>query len=93
MVRRVPISVGESETAIVLPSPPPPVGVSGDTNPTMVKLPVPDAIAPASVPVATVQSESNSTTWQIVFIPMLMSIAIFVLLWSVINGWFERLIF
>jgi len=32
-------------------------------------------------------------TWQILLIPLAFSIAIFVLLWTVVNGWFERLIF
>ncbi len=32
-------------------------------------------------------------TWQILLIPLAFSIAIFILLWTVVNGWFERLIF
>ncbi len=32
-------------------------------------------------------------TWSIIFIPMGISVVIFLLLWSVVNGWFERLIF
>lgn len=32
-------------------------------------------------------------TWQILLIPLAFSIAIFVLLWTVVIGWFERLIF
>ena len=32
-------------------------------------------------------------TWQILLIPLAFSVAIFVLLWTVVNGWFERLIF
>lgn len=32
-------------------------------------------------------------TWPIILIPMAVSVAIFLLLWSVVNGWFERLIF
>ena len=42
---------------------------------------------------ATVQAAPANRTWQIIFIPMVASLGIFVLLWSVINGWFERLIF
>ncbi len=96
MVRRVPIIAtgpADEETTVARPNPSPPALVSSNTNDTMAKAPVPDAVASASAPVATVQTNAMATTWQIVFIPMLMSIAIFVLLWSVINGWFERLIF
>jgi hypothetical protein len=32
-------------------------------------------------------------TWQILFVPLAFSFAIFILLWTVVNGWFERLIF
>ena len=34
-----------------------------------------------------------SPSWQIILIPMAFSVAIFVLMWSVLNGWFERLIY
>ncbi len=43
-------------------------------------------------PIASVTPASN-LTWSIVFIPMGVSVVIFLLLWSVVNGWFERLIF
>jgi thiol-disulfide isomerase/thioredoxin len=35
----------------------------------------------------------TNPTWLFIFVPMLFSGFIFVLLWSVINGWFQRLIF
>jgi len=45
-------------------------------------------------PVATpLVAKFSDLTWPIVFIPMAISILIFLLLWSVVNGWFERLIF
>ena len=34
-----------------------------------------------------------SPSWQIILIPMAFSVVIFVLMWSVLNGWFERLIY
>jgi hypothetical protein len=48
------------------------------------------AVPATSTPV--VASVTN-LTWQIIFIPMGVSILLFVLLWSVLSGWFERLIF
>ncbi|MFK7769380.1 MAG: hypothetical protein AB8B55_19310 [Mariniblastus sp.] len=48
--------------------------------------------APVPAPVAAVDPTPN-LTFQIIFIPMCCSVVIFVLLWSVVNGWFERLIF
>ncbi|MCH2180817.1 MAG: hypothetical protein MK108_02310 [Mariniblastus sp.] len=47
---------------------------------------------PAATPVAMVNS-STGLTWQILLIPMAASMVIFLLLWSVFNGWFERLIY
>ena len=47
---------------------------------------------PPEPPIASVAPGSN-LTWFIVFIPMGVSVVIFLLLWSVVNGWFERLIF
>lgn len=45
-------------------------------------------------PTATVAAAvTPNLTWQILLIPLAFSIAIFVLLWTVVNGWFERLIF
>ena len=46
--------------------------------------------APAST---TVVAAAPRLTWQIILIPMGMSVLLFILLWSVLNGWFERLIF
>jgi len=47
---------------------------------------------PAAAQVTPVVASAN-LTWQIIFIPMGVSIVLFVLLWSVLSGWFERLIF
>ena len=47
---------------------------------------------PATAPVGMIDS-STGLTWQILLIPMAASILIFLLLWSVFNGWFERLIY
>ncbi len=45
-------------------------------------------------PTATVAAVvTPNLTWQILLIPLAFSIAIFILLWTVVNGWFERLIF
>ena len=49
-------------------------------------------VAPA-IPVTPVVAATPNLTWQIIFIPMGVSIVLFVLLWSVLSGWFERLIF
>jgi len=48
---------------------------------------------PAPVQITPVVVSSANLTWQIIFIPMGVSIVLFVLLWSVLSGWFERLIF
>ena len=51
-------------------------------------------VANAAAPLTPVaQSGPTLATWKIVIFPMLISVAIFALLWSVINGWFERLIY
>ena len=47
---------------------------------------------PTQPPVATV-APSPDLTWSIIFVPMGVCLIIFVLLWSVVNGWFERLIY
>ena len=44
------------------------------------------------VPLATAEVR-QVPIWQIVTIPMAFSFGIFVLLWSVISGWFDRLIY
>ena len=46
-----------------------------------------------SAPVAQATPTYKNLTLSIIFVPMLISGGIFVLLWSVIHGWFERLIF
>ena len=43
-------------------------------------------------PVAALQV-SRKLTLSIIFIPMAVSVVLFVVLWSVVSGWFERLIF
>lgn len=50
---------------------------------------------PASTPPAmtSVVAMQPNLTMRIIFIPMVVSIGLFVLLWSVLSGWFERLIF
>ena len=50
-----------------------------------------EAVSALTTPVA--QAGPNIKTWKIVLFPMLISAGIFILLWSVINGWFERLIY
>jgi hypothetical protein len=45
----------------------------------------------AAAPVAA--TASANLTWYIIFVPMAISVVIFMLLWSVVSGWFERLIF
>ena len=57
--------------------------------PTIAPTPTP-VPAPVQPPAATVTSD---LTLSIIFIPMAVSLGIFLLLWSVVNGWFERLIF
>ena len=65
-----------------------------------------ESIAQSSPVAATVSSEEalsvitpvaqagpSIKTWKIVIFPMLISAGIFILLWSVISGWFERLIY
>ncbi len=47
----------------------------------------------APVAAAPVVAIAPNLTWQIIFIPMGVSVVLFVLLWSVLSGWFERLIF
>ena len=46
-----------------------------------------------AAPVAQASVLYNNSTWLIIGVPMFVSGVIFVLLWSVINGWFQRLIF
>jgi hypothetical protein len=51
--------------------------------------------APASPPpaITPVAAARPDLTLKIIFVPMVVSIGLFVLLWSVLSGWFERLIF
>lgn len=44
-----------------------------------------------AAPVAMISTRDIS--WLIIFVPLACSVVIFVLIWSVVNGWFERLIF
>lgn len=44
-------------------------------------------------PKAPVAAVTPRLTWQIIFVPMGVSVVLFILLWSVLSGWFERLIF
>ena len=72
----------------------PPVAVNNGANPRSSEA-EPQKIAqanPTSTPVAMVDSRAG-LTWQILWIPMAASMVIFLLLWSVFNGWFERLIY
>lgn len=48
---------------------------------------------PLPATAAPVVAVAPNLTWQIIFIPMGVSVVLFVLLWSVLSGWFERLIF
>lgn len=54
------------------------------------------AVAADSAPALTPVAQSNVdpvSIWQIILIPFAFSIGILVLLWSVISGWFDRLIY
>ncbi|MDB2687391.1 hypothetical protein N9Y42_09290, partial [Mariniblastus sp.] len=54
-------------------------------------------VAAASIPSAQQDTNSSSTSWistlKVILIPMAASLLILGLMWSVVNGWFERLIF
>jgi len=56
---------------------------------------VPVVVAPVAPPAPepAVVAQASQLTWHIVFIPVVVSIVLFVLLWSVLSGKFERLIF
>ena len=54
--------------------------------------PVVAKAVPAPTPTVVVAKVPN-LTWSIIFVPMAISVLLFLLLWSVVNGWFERLIF
>lgn len=59
---------------------------------TQAETQVAGTIAPAT-PIQPIVAVSPNLTWQIIFVPMGVSIVLFILLWSVLSGWFERLIF
>ena len=52
----------------------------------------PSIAAQPTAPVAAMQV-TRKLTLAIIFIPMAVSVVLFVVLWSVVSGWFERLIF
>jgi hypothetical protein len=88
--------IGEKTEAIlpVVPNPSPSTSVS---NPAADSFPNPgtEQVAqtlPPSPPIAAIAPSTN-LTWSIIFVPMGVCVVIFLLLWSVVNGWFERLIF
>ena len=67
------------------------VSSTSDSMANPVEAQVAQTVTPQpAVPTAAV---STDITWAIIFVPMGISIVIFLLLWSVVNGWFERLIF
>ena len=61
--------------------------MAAQSNPAQIA----QSVTPSSPIAAT--TPSYELGWQIILIPMAASVAIFLLLWSVVNGWFERLIF
>jgi hypothetical protein len=90
-----PTESGPVETALIEPNPKQTVFVSS-TAESVVAAPIPAQVAPSISLPATVASASPpgyGLTWLIIFVPMVVSAIIFLLLWSVVNGWFERLIF
>jgi hypothetical protein len=96
-----PSSLESTETSF--PAPPEPamiepssktVFVSSPADPIIAKpvaAPIAQPVSPPA-PIAVAEPEYN-LTWLIIFVPMAFAAAIFLLLWSVVNGWFERLIF
>jgi len=104
-VRKVPVQKASDQSLIEVPSQPnTEVFVSSPLAPNLFVAdssvatrfpPLPDGETTPSItetaPVAAI-TPTNST-WMIVFVPMGVSVLIFLLLWSIINGWFERLIF
>ena len=67
--------------------------VSTETG-SMSAQPTPVVAQAVPTPAATaVVAKVPNLTWPIIFVPMAISVALFLLLWSVVNGWFERLIF
>ena len=60
--------------------------MSAQSNPVVAKA------VPTPAPTVVV-AKVPDLTWSIIFVPMAISVLLFLLLWSVVNGWFERLIF
>ena len=81
-----------TQTAVVDPNFVPAEYVSTSADSMAASVPQVAQAVPPSTPVAAATPSAN-LTWSIIFIPMAISLAIFLLLWSVVNGWFERLIF
>ncbi len=83
-----------TKTLTAGPNSSPAVFVSNSADSMAAKQPTPQVAqsTPVPTPVAAAEPVRNLTL-AIIFVPMFISIAIFVLLWSVVNGWFERLIF
>lgn len=77
------LTPADSNAASAVVSSNPDVGESASNQPASVEQATPIA---SSTP-------SYGLTWFIIFVPMGISAVIFLLLWSVVNGWFERLIF
>ena len=74
----------------------PTVAISNSGAPVTPEVKVEPSTMTQAVPAATPMAAATTgleQTWQIIFIPMAVSLIIFVLLWSVFNGWFERLIY
>ena len=85
--------VGKLTSLTTQPNPSPETFVSSGAD-SMSSQSTPVVAQAVPTPAATpVVAKVPDLTWPIVFIPMAISILIFLLLWSVVNGWFERLIF
>ena len=100
VVKKIPVNVADEPAGVgkltglnAQPNSPPGTFVSTGAD-SMSAQPTPVVAQAVPAPVATpVVAKVPDLTWPIVFIPMAISILIFLLLWSVVNGWFERLIF
>jgi thiol-disulfide isomerase/thioredoxin len=79
----MPVSAQKTETSMV---PPNREETRDVTNSESNLAAVPNAAAVGFV-------SARSVTWLIIFVPVGFSFLIFVLIWSVVHGWFERLIF
>ena len=85
-------TAGPAKPAAIEPTP---TKVVSSTPDAAVAQPTPPPSADTVSPLAPVAASSVALnlTWFIIFVPMAAAAVIFVLLWSVVNGWFERLIF